>query len=138
MNSKPTETIQHNLSNTQMSYGEVVEKLDFIGTHDPEGVERLKRLLDRKDTLSAGNVYGERFTDRQFFLVFTPLLDAAFERAKLLEALPEQGETIPVLSERLGMGKERIFNHLKELIRKNLVEMAGHRDRDAIFRRKRI
>lgn len=129
---------QHSLSNTQTSCSEVTEKLDFIRTHDPEGAERLKRLLDRKDTLSAGNVYGERFTDRQFSLVFTPLLDAALERARLLEVLPEQGEIIPVLSEKLGMGKERVFNHLKELLRKNLVEMAGHQDRDAIFRRKRI
>ncbi|OPY74783.1 MAG: hypothetical protein A4E64_02136 [Syntrophorhabdus sp. PtaU1.Bin058] len=117
---------------------DLTEKLDFIRTHDPEGAERLKRLLDRKDRLSAGNVYGERFTDRQFSLVFTPLLDAAFERARLLEVLPEQGETIPALSEKLGMGKERVFDHLKELLRKNLVEMAGHKDRDAIFRRKRI
>jgi DNA-binding transcriptional ArsR family regulator len=117
---------------------DVTEKIDFIRTHDPEGAERLKRLLDKKDTLGTGNVYRERFTDRQFSLVFTPLLDAAFERAKILEALPEQGEVIPVLSERLGMGQRRIFDHLKELVRKNLVEMAGHRDRDTIFRRSNV
>ncbi len=35
------------------------------------------------------------------------------------------------------MGQKMIFDHLKELVRKNLVEMAGHRDRDVIFRRKR-
>jgi len=117
---------------------DLTEKLDFIGTHDPEGAQRLKRLLDRKDALNAGNVYGERFTDRQFSLVFEPLLAAAFERAKILEALPEQGETIPALSERLGMGQKRIFDHLKELVRKNIVEMAEHKDRDAIFRRKGV
>jgi len=117
---------------------DLTEKLTFIGTHDPEGAERLKRLLGRKDTLNTGNVYGERFTDRQFSLVFAPLLAAAFERAKILEALPEQGETIPALSEKLGMEKKKVFDHLKELVRKNLVEMAGHRGRDVIFRRKRI
>jgi hypothetical protein len=47
-----------------MNSSDVVDKLTFIGTHDPEGAERLKRLLDRKDTLNTGNVYGERFTDR--------------------------------------------------------------------------
>jgi hypothetical protein len=122
----------------QYSNTEMTEKLAFIRTHDPDGAERLKRLLDRKDTLSAGNVYGERFTDRQFSLVFEPLLAAAFERAKILEVLLEQGETIPVLSTKLSMEQKKIFNHLKELIRKNLVEMAGNRDRDAIFRRKKI
>ncbi|MBP6940463.1 MAG: hypothetical protein KBB65_01705 [Syntrophorhabdaceae bacterium] len=120
-----------------MNSSDVVDKLAFIGTHDPEGAQRLKRLLDRKDALNTGNVYGERFTNRQFSLVFAPLLAAALERAKILEALPEQGETIPVLSARLGMGQKMIFDHLKELVRKNLVEMAGHRDRDVIFRRKR-
>ncbi len=118
-----------------MNSSDVVDKLTFIGTHDPEGAERLKRLLDRKDTLNTGNVYGERFTDRQFSLVFEPLLAAAFERARILEALPEQGEIIPALSTRLGMGQKKIFDHLKELVRKNIVEMAGHRDRDAIFRK---
>ncbi|HOE17654.1 MAG TPA: winged helix-turn-helix domain-containing protein [Syntrophorhabdaceae bacterium] len=117
---------------------EVTEKLAYIGTHDPEGAERLKRLLDRKDALGAGNVYGERFTDRQFSLVFEPLLAAAFGRARILEALAEQGETVSVLSERLGMEKKRVFDHLKELVRKNLVETAGHRDREAIFRRKKV
>ena len=121
-----------------MNNADVTERLAFIGTHDPEGAQRLKRLLDRKDTLSAGNVYGERFTDRQFSLVFEPLLAAAFERARILEALPEQGEVISVLSAKLGMEQKRIFDHLKELVRKNLVEMAGHRERDVIFRRKRI
>ncbi len=117
---------------------DLTEKLAFIGTHDPEGAERLKRLLDRKDALGAGNVYGERFTDRQFSLVFEPLLAAAYERAKILEALPEQGEVIPVLSAKLGMEQKRIFDHLKELVRKNLVEMAAHKDRDVIFRKSNV
>jgi hypothetical protein len=114
----------------------IEEKLDFIRTQDPEGAAKLERLLGKKGALKEGNVYNEKFTDRQFSLVFNPLLDASLERAKVLEALSKSEGTIYGLSDKLNVGKEKIFNHIKELMRKNLVEIAGHKDRDAIFRRK--
>ena len=115
---------------------ETAEKLDFIRTYDPEGAARLERLLGKKDALKEGNVYKEKFTDRQFSLVFTPLIDASLERAKVLETLSKGEDTVYGLSDKLKIGTERVFTHIKELIRKNLVEIAGHKDRDAIFRRK--
>ena len=115
---------------------ETDEKLQFIKTHDPDGAARLERLLGKKDALREGNVYKEKFTDRQFSLVFTPLLEAAFERARMLEALSKGEDTVYGLSDKLNIGKDRIFTHIKELIRKNMAEIAGHEDRDAIFRRK--
>jgi hypothetical protein len=114
----------------------ISEKVDFIKTYDPEGAAKLERLLGKKDALKEGNVYKERFTDRQFSLVFTPLLDSSLERAKVLEALSKGEDTIYGLSDKLKIGTERIFTHIKELMRKNLVEIAGHKDRDAIFRKK--
>jgi len=115
---------------------ELTEKLEFIKTHDPEGGERLMRLLSRKSALQEGNNYGERFTDRQFSLVFAPLLETSFERATILEKLAEKEDTVSGLAENLDVPKERVFTHIKELIRKNLVEIAGHEDRDPIFRRR--
>ena len=112
------------------------EKIEFIRTFDPEGAAKLERLLNKKDALKEGNVYKEKFTDRQFFLVFSPLLETSFERARVLEALSRAEDTVYGLSDTLNVGKERIFNHMKELMRKNLVEIAGHEGRDAIFRRK--
>jgi len=116
---------------------EIEEKLKFIGIYDPEGAERLKRLLDRKDVLKEGNVYKEKFTERQFSLIFMRLLNSTFERARVLEALYVE-ETIPVLSERLAMREDTIFLHCKELMRKNLIEASGVRGRDPIFKRKML
>ena len=59
------------------------EKLQFIKSIDPEGGDRLSRLLERKSLLLDKNVYGERFTDRQFNLVFDPLLTSAYEKAQI-------------------------------------------------------
>jgi hypothetical protein len=115
---------------------EITEKLEFIGKHDPEGAERLKRLLGKKETLKEGNVYGERFTDRQFHLVFGPLLESAFERARILEILGKEGMTVGQLSKTLEMSKEIVFRHMKEMVKKNLVEMGDHQDRETVFRRK--
>jgi DNA-binding MarR family transcriptional regulator len=116
---------------------ETDEKLQFIKTHDPDGAARLERLIGKKDALKEGNVYGERFTDRQFSLVFNPLLDTTFERARILEVLSQNAGTVPGLSEKLGIGKDRVFTHIKEMMRKNLVEIAGHEGRDPLFRGKR-
>ena len=65
--------------------------LDYIKAQDPEGGERLKRLLERRSLLLDRNIYGERFTERQFDLVFDPLLRSAYEKAQILELLSEQG-----------------------------------------------
>jgi len=111
------------------------EKLKFIKIYDPEGAERLTKLLEKKDILKAGNAYTEKFTERQFSRTFTGLLHNAFERALILQALSEE-ETIPVLSERLGMRGDTIFRHCRELMRRNLVEITGMRDRNPLFKRR--
>jgi len=115
---------------------EVTEKISFIRAYDPDGAARLERLIGKKDTLKEGNVYGERFTGRQFSLVFNPLLDTAFERARILEVLSQNAGTVPSLSEKLGIEKGMVFVHIKEMMRKNLIEIAGHEERNAVFRRK--
>jgi hypothetical protein len=115
---------------------ETDEQLDFIRIHDPEGAERLKRLLDRKSALKEGNVYGEKFTDRQFDLVFDPLLAMSFDKARMLQSLESGEDTIKGLSEKLGLKEDLTFRHLKDLIKRNQVEMAGHEGRHGLFRKK--
>jgi DNA-binding MarR family transcriptional regulator len=115
---------------------DTAEKLEYISNYDPAGADKLKRLLDRKDALKTGNVYGERFTDRQFSLVFEPLLKMSLEKARILETLLSWEETIRGLSERLGLKEDVVFRHLKDMVKGNLVEIAGHKGRDALFRKK--
>ena len=115
---------------------EFTERLEYIRRFDPDGAARLERLFNKDKNLKEGNVYKERFTDRQFFLVFNPLVDAAYKRAKLLEVLSEGNSTIYGISGRLNMAPGEVFNHMKELMRKNMVEIVGHEGRDAIFRRR--
>jgi len=116
---------------------DVTAKITFIKTFDPDGAARLERLLGKEETLkTAGNVYKERFTGRQFSLVFDPLLDVVFERARILEVLSKSNDTIPGIATRLGIGKDKVFNHTKDLMRKNLIEIASHAGRDALFRKK--
>ncbi len=115
---------------------ELQEKLDFIRSHDPDGAERLKRLIDKKSYLMDKNVYGECFTERQFNLVFDPLLNAAFERARVLQAIGDGRATVPALSRKLGMEAFKVFEHIKDLLKKNQVEIAGQEGRDPLYRRK--
>ena len=115
---------------------EIEEKLQYIKTVDPDGSERLRRLLDRKSFLLEGNVYGERFTERQFSLVFDPLVKLAYEKAQILERLAEKDATVTSLASGLSMEKPRVFDHLKDLLKKNLVEIVTFEDRNPVFRKR--
>ena len=114
---------------------DIEKKLDYIKTHYPEGAEKLIRLLSKKDALKAGNVYGEKMTDRQFSLVFSPLLEAAFERACILEVLTGDDSTIVKISAATGMKPQQVFDHMKDLLKRNTVEIGSHEGRDAVFRK---
>ncbi len=112
------------------------EALDYIKDQDPESSERLKRLIERKSLLLDKNIYGERFTERQFDLVFDPLLRSAYEKARILELLSGGDRTVASLAQDLSMSKERVFNHLKDLVKKNMVEIAGFEDRHPVFKKR--
>lgn len=112
------------------------EKLDFIKQHDTESVERLKRLMERKSFLMDGNVYGERFTERQFDLVFAPLLSSSYERARVLDTLSAGEKTVQHLADILSLDAARVFDHLKELMRRNLVEIVRFEERNPVFKKR--
>jgi hypothetical protein len=115
---------------------EIEEKLQFIETIDPEGSERLKRLLDRKGFLLERNVYGEKFTNRQFSLVFDPLLRSAYDKARILEILAKGNSTISPIALELSLDKALVFDHLKDLMKKNLVEITTYEERNPVFRKR--
>ncbi|OPY02003.1 MAG: hypothetical protein A4E60_01319 [Syntrophorhabdus sp. PtaB.Bin047] len=110
--------------------------LEYVRLHDPDGAERLERLLKRKDVLLTGNSYGERMTERQFSLVFEPLLTRAVERSRILENLAVEAASVPELARKLGITPGVVFSHIKELSRRDLVEISRYEDRNALYRRK--
>ena len=114
----------------------VAETLEFIKANDPEGMDKLKRLLDRKPYLLEKNVYGETFTERQFNLVFDPLLRSVFDRARILKALSEKNDTVPGLAEKLSLEQSRTFDYIKDMLKRNLVEIAGFEERHPVYRKR--
>ncbi len=112
------------------------DMIEFVRSQDPEGAEKLERLFAKRETLMTGNVYSERFTARQFSLVFDPLLKRAVERSHILENLSSGPASVPRLALTLGLEQNTVFDHMKELARRDCVEIAGYDDRDALYRRK--
>jgi DNA-binding MarR family transcriptional regulator len=115
---------------------ELEEGLEFIKAYDPEGMDKLKRLLERKSYLMDKNVYGERFTERQFDLVFDPLLRSGYDRAQILKALSEKDDTVPALAEKLSLEQSRTFDYIKDLLKRNLVEIVGFEERHPVYRKR--
>jgi len=103
--------------------------LALVKAEDPDG-------SGRKGELMTGNTYGECFTERQFSLVFDPLLERAVERSRILENLRRRTASVPALAADLGIEAQVVFEHMKELARRDLVEIAGYESRDALYRRK--
>lgn len=112
------------------------ETLEFIKTYDPDGMEKLKRLLDRKSFLMDKNVYGETFTERQFNLVFDPLLRSGYDRACILKMLAEKNDTVPGLAEKLSLDQSRTFDYIKDLLKRNLVEITGFEERHPVYKKR--
>jgi heterodisulfide reductase subunit B len=123
------------------SYGDEIHArrlsmIECVRKEDPDGADRLERLLKKQEVLATGNVYGERFTARQFSLVFGPLLQRAVERARILEELLLGPASVPDLARDVGLKANTAFEHIKELARRDRVEIAGYAGRDALYRRK--
>lgn len=110
--------------------------IELIRTEDPDAADKLERLLKKQDTLTTGNLYGERFTARQFSLVFDPLLDRAAERSRILGHLEGRPASVVQLALDLELQPNIVFEHMKELARRDLVEVAAYDGRDALYRRK--
>ncbi|MBP1735469.1 MAG: hypothetical protein H6Q53_1756, partial [Deltaproteobacteria bacterium] len=43
--------------------------------------------------------------------------------------------TIGNLSESTGMKPQQVFNHMKDLLKRNMIEISEHEGRDAVFRK---
>ena len=112
------------------------EMLAYVRSQDSEGAEKLAKLLERKERLLKGNIYGERFTERQFSLIFDPLLTKAVERSRMLELLRHESGSVPAIAKKLGLETETVFDHIRELLRRDLVEIDGYENRYALYRKK--
>lgn len=112
------------------------DMLVYVRSQDPEGAEKLAKLLERKERLLEGNIYGERFTERQFSLIFDPLLTKAVERSRMLELLRHENGSVPAIAKKLGLETETVFDHIRELLRRDLIEIDGYEDRYALYRKK--
>jgi hypothetical protein len=110
------------------------QKLAYIRTFDPEAAERLHKLLERREKLTSENIYGERFTERQFSLVVEPLIASGMERSRVLESLLSNDGSVRGLSEQLRIPQDQVFRHIKELLRRNLVHIVRFVDREPLFR----
>ena len=112
------------------------EMITYVRSMDPEGAQKLEKLLEKKESLMKENVYKERFTQRQFSLVFDPLLKRAVERVRILESIGNSEMSVPALALELGLAANIVFDHMKELLRRDLVAIAGYEERNALYRRK--
>ncbi len=69
--------------------------------------------------------------------MFEPLLESAYERARIIEVLLDGNATVIQIAERLHMEKKMLFGHIRWLLKNNLIEIVGTHERDPIYSIKR-
>lgn len=106
-------------------------------TFDPDGAEKAGKAPKKRGALMRGSAYGKRFTERQFFNIFNPLLARAVERVRMLEKIQQEAISVSALAKILGLPAKVVFEYMKELLKRDFVEIVGHKNRYALYKKKK-
>jgi len=97
-------------------------QLAEIRTADPELADKLAMLVEKRDALcTKGNVYGERYSERQIELSMGHVMETEVLRARILNSLKGAPKSVPDLAQRLGLESSVVLTHLVELRRRNRI-----------------
>ena len=100
----------------------VENKIAFIEKWDPFSAKKIRALLEKKPALvNEGNVYGEKYTNRQFQLSLDQILRREMTRSQLCEYLSEQEKPVRMIAKDLDIPPDAILRHIVELRRRGLV-----------------
>jgi DNA-binding transcriptional ArsR family regulator len=96
--------------------------LSFIEGVDSKRAEILRKLIEKEEEFTEkGNLYQEKFTSRQFELALGPIIQAEYERARILELTSVKALSVHELASTLNLDKGEVLRHLIALRRRNMV-----------------
>ncbi len=106
------------------------DQVAFIEKWDPFSAKKLRALLEKKPALiEEANVYGERYTNRQFQISLDQILRREMTRSRICECLAEQEKPVRVIARELDMPPDVVLKHIVELRRRSLVVVDHIEDR---------
>jgi len=97
-------------------------KIAFIEKWDAFSAGKIRALLEKKSAMvEEANLYGERYTPRQFQISLNQILEREMARSRICEAVSQEEKPVRRLAEDVGLSPEAVLRHIVELRRRSLM-----------------
>ena len=98
------------------------EMISFIETVNPSAASRLNNLIEKKQELiEKGNVYGESYSERRFWLVVDPIIKTEYKRSQILQKIKNKALSVRDIAKELSLSNEEVLLHITALRQRNLI-----------------
>ena len=98
--------------------------ISFIKTVNPSAASRLNTLLEKKQKLiEEGNVYGERYSERRFWLSVDPIIRIEYKRSQILQKIMDKALSVKELAKETGFPSNEILQHITTFLQRNFVRI---------------
>jgi predicted HTH transcriptional regulator len=105
-------------SQTRQQMIEYIEKISQTSS------TKIKNLLEKeKEFLDEGNKHKEKFSPRQFYIAVDPIIEAEYQRCKIMELTKETPLTSEEIAKKLNISSAKALNHIAVLRKKNLIKL---------------
>jgi predicted HTH transcriptional regulator len=105
-------------SQTRQQMIEYIEKISQTSS------TKIKNLLEKeKEFLDEGNKHEEKFSPRQFYIAVDPIIEAEYQRCKIMELTKETALSSEEIAKKLNISSAKALDHIAVLRKKNLIKL---------------
>jgi DNA-binding transcriptional ArsR family regulator len=98
------------------------DKIAFIEKWDAFSAGKIRALLEKKTAMvEEANLYGEKYTPRQFQISLDQILKREMMRSRICEAVSEEVKPVRRIAEDVELSPRSVLRHIVELRRRGLV-----------------
>ena len=98
--------------------------IDYIEKISQTSSTKIKNLLEKeKEFLNEGNKHEEKFSPRQFNIAVDPIIEAEYQRCKIMELTKETALTSEEIAKKLNISSAKALDHIAILRKKNLLKL---------------
>jgi len=98
------------------------EMISFIETVNPSAASRLNNLIEKKQELiEKGNVYGESYSERKFWLAVDPIIKTEYKRSQILQKIKNKALSVRDIAKELSLSNKEVLLHITALRQRNLI-----------------
>lgn len=100
------------------------QMIDYIAKISQSSSTKIKNLMEKeKEFQSEGNKHSEKFSPRQFYIAVDPIIEAEYQRCKIMELTRDKALSTDKIARELNISSSKTLGHIAVLRRKNLIKL---------------